>query len=476
MRFFKLLVVYFLLFNVAFSQNLVTNPSFEIVSSDVLQCGFYQSNIDFNKSVTGWTNPGDGTSDIFSLLVKPYCVTYAYPNMNSTNNVGEQLPRTGNVMAGIITSELFSPNNNNFTFREYIQNKLQTPLTIGQKYHLVFYVSLGDWCANAANSIGVYFSVESKLPNPVQGISYVIPVTPQIEFKSFITDDSSWVKLEGDIIADAAYNYLTIGNFRDNKSFSVIRHEYDEFHTYYNGSYYFIDDVTLYPVCGKRKMEVQNACYGNSLNLMAPTEQIIGWADSIRPENIFSKKINLEVKPPVTTTYFLYRGMCDTISYTANVLGNLSVDLGKDVGIYPGQKIVLDAGNKGAGYQWSDGSDKQTFEVAQGGEYWVTVSDSYNCSKIDSIHIIDIDLEMPNVFTPNGDDKNEHFIPIKMSGVVSSEMLIYNRWGKQVFKTNDLTSGWDGGNLEPAVYYWALNYTDFNGKESSMKGNVTLLR
>jgi gliding motility-associated-like protein len=57
---------------------------------------------------------------------------------------------------------------------------------------------------------------------------------------------------------------------------------------------------------------------------------------------------------------------------------------------------------------------------------------------------------------------------------------IYNRWGQQVFASNDPNIGWDGtkgGTLQPMdVYAYTLEATFFNGKHETKKGDITLLR
>ena len=52
---------------------------------------------------------------------------------------------------------------------------------------------------------------------------------------------------------------------------------------------------------------------------------------------------------------------------------------------------------------------------------------------------------LPNVFTPNGDGANEKFVPFKPYRFVPKiEMQIFNRWGEEVFKTEDPDINWDG--------------------------------
>ena len=54
--------------------------------------------------------------------------------------------------------------------------------------------------------------------------------------------------------------------------------------------------------------------------------------------------------------------------------------------------------------------------------------------------------ELPNVFTPNGDGKNEKFEPFRCPQFVESvDFTVYNRWGRKVFETDkNILIQWDG--------------------------------
>jgi gliding motility-associated-like protein len=63
------------------------------------------------------------------------------------------------------------------------------------------------------------------------------------------------------------------------------------------------------------------------------------------------------------------------------------------------------------------------------------------------------------------------------------KLLIYDRWGKMVFQTDDRGEGWDGridGNpAEQGVYTWIIFYTDGLGshlESNNAKGVVLLMR
>ena len=92
-------------------------------------------------------------------------------------------------------------------------------------------------------------------------------------------------------------------------------------------------------------------------------------------------------------------------------------------------------------------------------------------------------FHIPNSFTPNGDGYNDVFIP-KIIGldIASFEMIIYNRWGGQVFRTDKYHVPWDGsGNnnnqkAQQGVYVWVVYTTDLSERKHQYFGRVTLLR
>lgn len=90
----------------------------------------------------------------------------------------------------------------------------------------------------------------------------------------------------------------------------------------------------------------------------------------------------------------------------------------------------------------------------------------------------EIILEMPNIFSPNNDAINDHFLPIESKGIDKALLIIYNRWGEKLFESEDLNKGWDGklnGKDCPAgTYYWIIRYSDVSKNELTQKGFVSL--
>ncbi|MDD3567981.1 MAG: PKD domain-containing protein, partial [Bacteroidales bacterium] len=92
---------------------------------------------------------------------------------------------------------------------------------------------------------------------------------------------------------------------------------------------------------------------------------------------------------------------------------------------------------------------------------------------------------MPSKLGPNGgyydevDYKNEVFHPVA-DGVIEYRLMIFNRWGEQIFESNEIKIGWDGyykGKLaNQDVYVWRAVGKFSNGELFDVRGNVTLLR
>ena len=96
--------------------------------------------------------------------------------------------------------------------------------------------------------------------------------------------------------------------------------------------------------------------------------------------------------------------------------------------------------------------------------------------------IFDNPVELPNVFTPNGDQTNDVLALVSIRPVDVLEFRVWNRWGDLVYENADGTGAWDGmidGKAAASdVYIYSVVY-QIPGSENPMsplKGDVTLLR
>ncbi len=117
------------------------------------------------------------------------------------------------------------------------------------------------------------------------------------------------------------------------------------------------------------------------------------------------------------------------------------------------------------------------FTLERPGEYTARLVATYlQCRNVfispDFIKVDSSLLEIPNVFTPNGDGANDYF-QVKALSLKSFSGKIMNRWGRVVFEWTDsrtFENGWDGtymngGKPEPSgTYYYVISATGWDDK------------
>ena len=64
---------------------------------------------------------------------------------------------------------------------------------------------------------------------------------------------------------------------------------------------------------------------------------------------------------------------------------------------------------------------------------------------------------IPNVMTPNGDNKNDLFVIKNLMEWEYKELIIVNRWGQVVYYNYNYQNDWDGGSVSDGVYFGVLN-------------------
>lgn len=138
----------------------------------------------------------------------------------------------------------------------------------------------------------------------------------------------------------------------------------------------------------------------------------------------------------------------------------------------------------GDGGGYSIRSPYHTYSVT--GEYEVIqiVSNSLGCADT-AIQIIEVlpntNVFLPNAFTPNGDGINDTWSAI-ISYITEFELTIFDRWGQQVFTTDNIYEGWNGkyrneGRLMKAdLYVYRIRLTELSGKTQDLRGHIMLLR
>ncbi|MCP9234460.1 gliding motility-associated C-terminal domain-containing protein [Lewinella sp. JB7] len=124
------------------------------------------------------------------------------------------------------------------------------------------------------------------------------------------------------------------------------------------------------------------------------------------------------------------------------------------------------------------------------GDYFVTGVNPAGCvdtALVNFLVIEDLPIFIPNAFTPNGDDDNDHFTVFGGRALGRIEaMRVYDRWGGLVyeaaepFPANEPELGWDGTvngtTVNGGVYVYVVEVSYINGRRRGYRGDVTVVR
>jgi len=120
---------------------------------------------------------------------------------------------------------------------------------------------------------------------------------------------------------------------------------------------------------------------------------------------------------------------------------------------------------------------------------FLTVYNGQGCDTVYSynMEIKPVHLFIPNVFTPNGDGANDFFKVALLEGednkntdillneyYQSTKLVVFNRWGKVVYESDDYDNKWDGSKLSDGVYYYVLKCQGAKSNDV-FKGAVTIV-
>ncbi len=119
----------------------------------------------------------------------------------------------------------------------------------------------------------------------------------------------------------------------------------------------------------------------------------------------------------------------------------------------------------------------------------IVTQDDKGCVASDEMTIYVKDtrkIRIPNVFTPNGDGKNDYFTAYNVHAALGiDKMFIYDRWGELIYNTENIPigaplSGWDGRykgqKVNPGVYVYLFMIKFIDNQILPFSGDITVLR
>jgi len=94
-----------------------------------------------------------------------------------------------------------------------------------------------------------------------------------------------------------------------------------------------------------------------------------------------------------------------------------------------------------------------------------------------TISILSPTYYFPTAFSPNNDGVNDEFYPIGIDLVnLDFQLIIYDRWGNELFESMNPEYKWNGGDCKQGMYIWIFRYQNNEGKIHIDKGQVTLIK
>lgn len=215
-------------------------------------------------------------------------------------------------------------------------------------------------------------------------------------------------------------------------------------------------------------------CTNTPITIGKTDAQKYVWNTTEQTPQIITKKPGLywviKSNPPCETT--------DTFNITENPLPVIKSLHDTIVCFDQVAKILLDAG-KFKSYLWKPTNEtSQIIYSSNAQTYLLQVTDYNDCTMSKQITVTENcpqQLFIPNAFSPNGDGINDVFL-ITTSGLESFEMTIFNRWGEQVFNSQNYLQGWDGKNAPNEVYVVQITYKIKGKPTETITQNVTLMR
>lgn len=198
--------------------------------------------------------------------------------------------------------------------------------------------------------------------------------------------------------------------------------------------------------------------------------------------------------PSATTTYTVTAtlGSCTkTEQVVVTVNQSATVDAGPSQSIFSGGSATLQATATGAtSYTWTPATGLNNAAILNPVAspsattlYTITVTNVDGCEATDTVSVIVIPycILVKNAFSPNGDGQNDKWKVYDDYGCLKNVTVhIYNRYGNKVYESRDYRNSWDGTyNGKPVpdgTYYAVIEFTLINGKTSTVKSDVTIIR
>ncbi|WP_350286731.1 T9SS type B sorting domain-containing protein [uncultured Croceitalea sp.] len=126
-----------------------------------------------------------------------------------------------------------------------------------------------------------------------------------------------------------------------------------------------------------------------------------------------------------------------------------------------------------------DNATDNTFIINRTDTYTVRLVDQNGCEAVAEIFMEFIDIEIPNFFTPDGDDQNDFWKPRNLEAFPNVLMIIFDRYGRELYRMEINDDPWDGvynNQSLPTGDYWYVIKLKGENDDREFVGHFTLYR
>jgi len=203
------------------------------------------------------------------------------------------------------------------------------------------------------------------------------------------------------------------------------------------------------------------------------------------PTHRYSRPDTFNVKMVVTTAIGC---VSDTLDKDVIVYLQPRIDAGPSFVVPIGTTIQFKAtvnDTTSVRLNWTPAGDlsdptalRPSITVVQNQTYTLTAVGAGNCIAVDTLSVrILKQIEVPNVFSPNGDGTNDYWLIPNLADYPDAKVEVYNRWGQQVLLSYGYSKPWDGNYLGKALplatYYYVIT---LNNGLKPVTGSVTIIK
>ncbi|UOQ73233.1 PKD domain-containing protein [Hymenobacter cellulosilyticus] len=193
-------------------------------------------------------------------------------------------------------------------------------------------------------------------------------------------------------------------------------------------------------------------CPGSSLTLNASTPgTTYRW-------NTGATTASIVVRQPGKYSVVVDNGRCSARDSTTIRLVASPTITPDTIGCIAGSVVLTTKAEPGSTYLWSTQATTPSIVATTSGRYTVRITQG-TCVEEKAVTVTLLRPVLPpNIITPNGDGLNDVFKPSNAALIEPGTRLrIFNRWGRQVYTTDDYRNDWGPGQPDGTYYYTLEN-------------------